>query len=378
MSDTDVTAAEPTGDDVTLRREVLVRIDETGDGRTLESRLVPYNEVATVNDGAGDYQEMFLPGAFNKQMRAANRIKAFLNFRHGRSLQDVIGHATKIEDKEDGLHGALRVLENPDGDKALQLIEAGELNKLSIEFRPLREKIVDGVVHRLAAQLLGVALVPEGAYVGAEVLAVREEPPQLVGVEKPDPLSEEMLERLQALGIDTLLRAFTTKPWSGAASKYADTAAYCSACLIDDNPAGAEKTQAKCHLPIKEPNGDININAVRNALARVGQVQTSAENKAAARRRLQQLLAQFNSKSGGRSAPLGTNEGVPMAERKYGLLTDPKRVAMPEGMSEMPAGVKACSMNGTPGYSGGGACHMHDGSDASMKAAMDKAMKDVS
>ena len=76
----------------TFQREVEVQIDK--EGRTLISRLVPYNEVATVNDGMGPYQEMFVPGAFDSQMRAAHRIKALLNFRHRQSLSDVIDGVT--------------------------------------------------------------------------------------------------------------------------------------------------------------------------------------------------------------------------------------------------------------------------------------------
>lgn len=294
----------------TFRREVSVEIAE-GDGRTLVSRLVPYNQVATVNDGQGPYREMFLPGAFNKQLSAASRIKAFLNYRHNRDIGNQIGHAAKIEDKEDGLHGELRVLETPAGDTALKLYEAGMLDRLSIEFQPIREKVVDGVVQRITARLLGVALVPEGAYDGAAVLAVREDPEEpdsepdapegepeeekaVRAVVKPVPFSDEMVELLERVGIDPVLRAIVDKPWDGAASRYADTDAYCAACLIDDNPSGAEKSQAKCHLPYKEPNGDININAVRNALARVGQVQTTAANKTMARNRLTQILAGYN------------------------------------------------------------------------------------
>lgn len=43
----------------------------------------------------------------------------------------------------------------------------------------------------------------------------------------------------------------------------------------------------------------------------------------------------------------------------------------------MPDGVKACSMNGVSGYTGGGACHIHDGSEAGMSAAMKKAVADA-
>ena len=60
--------------------------------------------------------------------------------------------------------------------------------------------------------------------------------------------------------------AVTNKPWDGSASKYPDTNAYCSACLVDLNPSGQDKTQSNCKLPIAEPNGDININALPAAL----------------------------------------------------------------------------------------------------------------
>jgi len=55
-----------------------------------------------------------------------------------------------------------------------------------------------------------------------------------------------------------------------------------------------------------------------------------------------------------------------------------QRAAMPEGMDAMPAGVRACTMQGTPGYTGGAACHVHDGSEAGMVAAMAKARSDAS
>lgn len=197
----------------TYTREVQVDVAE-GDGRTLVARLVPYNEVATVNDGQGPYQETILPGAFDAQERAASRIKAFLvNFRHQRGLQDQVGHAAKIEDRDDGLYGELRIFDGPIGDHALNLVNAGVLNRLSIEFASVKDRVSGGVTQRVKARLLGVALVPEGtnAYHGAEVMAVREaddgdEPP----VDEPaparrtvDPVPPLPVEMLERVGIDT-------------------------------------------------------------------------------------------------------------------------------------------------------------------------------
>ncbi len=61
--------------------------------------------------------------------------------------------------------------------------------------------------------------------------------------------------------------AVTSKSWDGSASRYPDSSAYCSACLIDTNAPGADKVQANCKLPIREPNGDINSNALSAAAA---------------------------------------------------------------------------------------------------------------
>lgn len=160
-----------------LRREVSVGLVEEGDGRTLVSRLVPYGEIATVSDDGGitSYREAFAPTAFDAQMNSPHRAKVFLNYRHGQSLQDQIGHALSLNSiEDDGLHGHLRVMEHPDGDKALAFVREKVLDKLSIEFRPERSEPRDGVIWRTKATLLGVALCPEGAYAGAEVLAVRE------------------------------------------------------------------------------------------------------------------------------------------------------------------------------------------------------------
>lgn len=51
---------------------------------------------------------------------------------------------------------------------------------------------------------------------------------------------------------------------------------------------------------------------------------------------------------------------------------------LPANMDQMPDGVTACTLDGTAGYTGGGACHMYDGTEESMTAAMTKAQADTS
>lgn len=77
---------------------------------------------------------------------------------------------------------------------------------------------------------------------------------------------------LESKEIEEAVPKFTDKPWDGSASRFEDADAYCAACLIDLNEPGEKKIQANCKLPVREPTGEYNKNAIRNALARVSQV----------------------------------------------------------------------------------------------------------
>lgn len=284
-------------DEQLLVRSFDARLDEVGDGRTLVGRCVPFNEVATVSDGGTAYQEMFVQGAFARAVKAPNRV--WLNFEHSAGISNVLGHGVAFEEHRDGLYGTLRIDEGADGEKALRLHREGILESLSVQFRPMsRQRIQDGIVVRDSVHLDAVALCREGAYEGAKVLAVRAK--DVLAEQRPADLDPALAQSLSRF-IDmpegmVLLRAFTEQPWDGSPSRFDSTAAYCAACAIDDNPAGAPKVQALCHLPFKEPNGDINVNALRNALARLDQVQTTQANKASARRMLERMLAEFNNR----------------------------------------------------------------------------------
>lgn len=86
--------------------------------------------------------------------------------------------------------------------------------------------------------------------------------------------------------------AVTDSPWDGSASRWPSTEDFCKSCLIDTNEAGKDKTQANCKLPIKEPNGDINKNALGAAAAALAGARgglkdvSPADKKAAARKLL--------------------------------------------------------------------------------------------
>jgi len=91
---------------------------------------------------------------------------------------------------------------------------------------------------------------------------------------------------------------FSDKPWGGiTASDYSDAAEYCDACLIDLNPPGKEKVKTACKLPVKEPSGTYNRNAIHAAAAVLagarGGVQAPPEEKRKAARKLMRLYREM-------------------------------------------------------------------------------------
>ena len=91
--------------------------------------------------------------------------------------------------------------------------------------------------------------------------------------------------------------AVSNASWDGSASNYADAAAYCAVSLIDTNAPGAAKIEANCKLPVKEPGGAVNRNAVHAAAAALaggrGGVNASPADKKAAAKRLVSLYGQI-------------------------------------------------------------------------------------
>lgn len=101
---------------------------------------------------------------------------------------------------------------------------------------------------------------------------------------KPDDTEEEKSD-------DIAKESFTDSPWSTPESNLSATD-FCACALWDDNPSGAEKIKSKCHLPVRSrPGGPINRNALRNASARLNQVQGSSKGKASAKAKLARLMS---------------------------------------------------------------------------------------
>ena len=332
-----------------------------GDGRTLDLQLVPYDVEALVADPPDftPYRESFARGAFAAQLRAPDRVRAWLNFEHEQGLRGILGHGVALEDHASGLRGRFRVHSNADGDKALQLVHDGLLTGCSIEYVALRSQRVGGVMRRVRAHFDKVSLCRFPAYADAGVLAVRQAtmppddqetcatcdhpaamhagddnsgacttpgcdcdsfsieieiddatdqsatsssssrasvvvPAALAGMlyspsttidvtdyttttnvgealreaaarELPGTvaLDDALAERLRALDIEPLRRmAMTSGAWDGSPSRFSDDEYGRSALVCR---AGDGSMKERCSMPVLEPDGTLNVNALGSA-----------------------------------------------------------------------------------------------------------------
>lgn len=89
---------------------------------------------------------------------------------------------------------------------------------------------------------------------------------------------------------------FTDKPWDGSASRWETAADYAKSCLINLNTGDSKDwTKDNCKLPVKEPDGTVNKNAVHSAVAALaggrGGVDAPPAVKKSAARQLRRLYA---------------------------------------------------------------------------------------
>lgn len=335
-----------TTEDVRLEGEKLDESERTirravaefsaGEGRTIDVRIVPYGVSAEVSDGGPRYREMWMPGAFSDQVRGAEAGRArqvYVNFEHGNRLADVIGHGLTLREDSDGFYGSFELHDTADGEKARYMVEQGVLDGVSLEAYPKKSvRSKDGIMQRVKGHLVNIALCRRPAYETAGVLALREE--ELMAEDEFDltapALADEIRERCHRLGMvlpdeegDVIERAIVDQPWDGSPSRWDTPAAYCSSCVIDLNPAGSSKTKQRCYLPVHEPGSrDVNVNAVRNALSRLGAgfpTDASQAQRDAARTTLEKMLAQASGSSANRAAPAPMTETSTGAEEQTAM-----------------------------------------------------------
>ena len=136
-----------------------------GPGRTLEGVAIRYGDVAPMPWGA----ERFEAGAFGDVGNA----DVILNVQHSRErpIARTGGGGLVLADTPDALTIRADLPVTRESDDALALVRAGVLRGLSVEFRPVAERLEADVRVIERAALAAVAVVDTGAYPGSTVEA---------------------------------------------------------------------------------------------------------------------------------------------------------------------------------------------------------------
>lgn len=201
--------------------QLLIREDTTGDGLTVYGRVVPYGEVTIHQDDDGPpYRERFIRGALSGMANYLHRVK--LGMEHESGYVSNVGRAVEIDERPDGAWVTFR-LYRQDAEKARDHLETTHRG-LSLEFYSLHApRASDGVLERRSVRVHRVAAVPDPAYKGAGVLAVRSqatdtEPDPQVPAEPNEP--QPVLQRATRPNLDEALaiRAALNFPAPGRAS----------------------------------------------------------------------------------------------------------------------------------------------------------------
>jgi hypothetical protein len=139
---------------------------------------------------------------FDHQLNAANRIHA--RYGHSQAVIDVVGHGISLRQEGDGYHLSTKIHETAGGETALARLRDGALPCVSLEAVPVKSmRSVAGIVQRIRANLTGFAFCRQGAFAGAQVLAIREATivDELAEEFRIPAIDPERVQRLRAQGI---------------------------------------------------------------------------------------------------------------------------------------------------------------------------------
>lgn len=185
-------------DEIT-RAFVLDEWELRSDGRTVDGRIIPYNEVAHVieRDERGqlvEFDEQFLPGSCAAMVQAceARGNAAFVEFRldHGEDFDGLVGHAASIRERDDGAHATFRLYESKDIDKVRSMLETSHRG-LSVKFKAVRTpQLIKGVVSHVQVAIAHVCATPAPVYAGAGITRVRSEDVPVFATPQLDAIKE--------------------------------------------------------------------------------------------------------------------------------------------------------------------------------------------
>ena len=129
--------------------------------RSLTAIAVPYGQTISV----GGFSERFEEGS----IPSIEDTKLFYDHK------EPIGKVVRGTDTEDGYLIEARISETPRGNEVLTLLRDGVLNRMSVGFKPIRDRQEDDTTVREEIELKEVSVVAFPAYSDAQVLSVREE-----------------------------------------------------------------------------------------------------------------------------------------------------------------------------------------------------------
>lgn len=136
--------------------EVRLEDEET---RTVRGMAVPYGETIEI----GGFKERFERGAFGE----VSGVKLF--YAH----KEPIGRIVRGEETEDGFEVEAVISKTPRGDEVYTLLRDGVLDKFSVGFLPLKDRMDGKTLVRESVSLKEVSVVAFPAYSGASVSHVR-------------------------------------------------------------------------------------------------------------------------------------------------------------------------------------------------------------
>jgi HK97 family phage prohead protease len=155
-------------------RTATFELRAEGDGRTLAGIAVPYGTTTKLSGGG---TERFVPGAFAKQVAAADQwgqVKLYDSHSSRIDGKNPVGKTVLLGEQSYGLYGEWHLHGTHAGDDALELVRSGEVTGLSIGFRPVSTRTgADGALERHTAHLDHIVLTHEPVYATAGVTAVR-------------------------------------------------------------------------------------------------------------------------------------------------------------------------------------------------------------
>jgi phage head maturation protease len=199
-------------------RALPAELDIDDDAGTAEGILVPWDQPTPIVErreaGLVRYSEVFRTGSCDRALRAPGRLT--LTYGHSDAFTDRLGVATALEDRKEGLWGRF-MFDRSKVDAARDAVTSSH-QALSVTFLSVVPKAFterDGsLVERRSVILHSVAAVPEGAYPGAQMLAVRNLAEELEQETAADIAAQEELNRRAAILAEAEQLAAAGERWA--------------------------------------------------------------------------------------------------------------------------------------------------------------------